>query len=424
MLKKLRGKNRKWSDGRVEITDEGRELGVEIALHRVTNCYCKVVVSVPGSRTPLRMVAGRQPPRFIASLEIPAAEAGSGKRAESIMTIPLMGSGETFEIPIWLYPDEFDDRLKPGRLGPEVGKVRGSRKPVGARIESQFLPVQVCSLGRSGSTFMMQLLSNHPELHVPDAYPYEYRISAYFARVFNALVMAPSGAETVPLEFTNSPRIKKFVGPNPYFRESVFSAYGKDWQHEWYEEQYPREVATFCKEQIDSFYRAFSGKNSGYYIEKLKPDAGIQGFLEELYPGLCRIVLVRDFRDWLCSSRSFWKGGAERWTRAQMRSKRREIRELERMAEQSDSIVVKYEDLVSEPEQQLARVLDFIGMEGKANEDALVRNARKGAKKYGEWHKTSRAESTGRWKEDLDDVEQELANEIFSKSLKFFGYET
>ena len=61
-----------------------------------------------------------------------------------------------------------------------------------------------------------------------------------------------------------------------------------------------------CQGQIEAFYRHLAGTGAPrYFVEKYLPHQVVPDLLAELYPGAREVILVRDFRDMLCSVIAF-----------------------------------------------------------------------------------------------------------------------
>ena len=91
------------------------------------------------------------------------------------------------------------------------------------------------------------------------------------------------------------------------------------------------------------------------------------------------------------------------------------------------SLHVRYQDLVTEPERELARVLDFLGE--PADVAALVRAAAAspGRIGYGDWktygHPAISGSGIGRWARDLVEDRVRLLAPVVNPVLTTLGYE-
>jgi hypothetical protein len=86
--------------------------------------------------------------------------------------------------------------------------------------------------------------------------------------------------------------------------------------------------------------------------------------------------------------------------------------------------LVRYEDLVEDPESTLRRLLDYLELDAPAAAvQALLQEARTESQNYSH-HRTSSSsrESVGRWRRDLAPAERDLVQDIFGGVLQAFGY--
>ena len=88
------------------------------------------------------------------------------------------------------------------------------------------------------------------------------------------------------------------------------------------------------------------------------------------------------------------------------------------------ALLVRYEELLLNPEHELKRILDYIGVDATLSTiRAMLRQANKPDPLL-QQHRTSRSEreSIGRWKRDLSPELQEVVNAVFREHLEAFGY--
>ena len=77
---------------------------------------------------------------------------------------------------------------------------------------------------------------------------------------------------------------------------------------DWLGSENLRSVAAACQERIDAFYCRVArneGRDARYFVEKRWPDPLVPRLTAELYPEGREIILVRDFRDMVCSILGF-----------------------------------------------------------------------------------------------------------------------
>ena len=79
-----------------------------------------------------------------------------------------------------------------------------------------------------------------------------------------------------------------------------------------------------------------------------------------MFGDMKEIVLVRDPRDMVCSYRAFW-GHQPAQAVSLIRSQFLELAERLRCADPG-SLLVRYEDLILDPDETLGRIWEFLGM--------------------------------------------------------------
>jgi hypothetical protein len=187
-------------------------------------------------------------------------------------------------------------------------------------------------------------------------------------------------------------------------------------------------VAAGCR-LLDAAYlaaaRAAECENAAYCVEKAQVMSPVD-LLLEVYPRGREVLLVRDFRDVVCSILAYKEKGAG-WGLGSAQAAVDQIRSLSgparRMARrrQEGAYVVRYEDLVTEPRQTLGRLLGHLDLE--ASDDALNAMQARLEQPAGQ-HGTapSAPASIGRWRNDLSEELQALAEREFRRPLEVFGY--
>ncbi|MGZ4463299.1 MAG: sulfotransferase family protein, partial [Gaiellaceae bacterium] len=309
---------------------------------------------------------------------------------------------------------------------------RGTREPLGVGPRRGRQPLMVTSLGRTGTTWLLHLLAQHPSVVIHPQYPYEFRIARYWLHVLGALTEPPEHTIFTRDSYQGD---LSLVGANPYYEP------GEEGYLEWLGSEYVSSVARFCRSSIDSFYARLAEEtdkaDAAFFAEKFVPDSS-PWLMLDLYPKAREIFLVRDFRDMFCSIRAFnEKRGYHAFGREEVASDREHLQQLRRSAlrlledsrkRAKQSLLVRYEDLVTRPEETLARVTAYLGLDSSDDAvRALVQAASDEDEELEELeeHRTtgSAAESIGRWRRDLPDDLREACAEAFGDLLEAFGYE-
>lgn len=320
--------------------------------------------------------------------------------------------------------------LEGGDLVP-FARVRGRRRPL-PPIDSPLAPLLLSTVGRSGSTWTALLLSRHPEITAYSPIGYETRIGTYWMHVMQTLTDPRGFLSSLKAEPSRTdwwmPRPDSWVPsitPHPAMTE-------------WLGGEAVEEVVAFCGERFAAFTRRFietEGEDGArFFLEKHPLSPRIPRLLGELMPAAREIFLIRDFRDVACSIKSYnakrginMLGGSvdesdAEWVRrvGELARSYRQIRER-----RSDAILLRYEDLLREPEATLARVLEHVGVDhtqptlAQMLEDAASTHA-----KRQERHATTSSpeSSIGRFRSDMSAEVQAMCWDAMGEDLEAFGY--
>lgn len=309
------------------------------------------------------------------------------------------------------------------------------RQPIATTYKPQLQPLIISTLGRTGSTWVARVLGEHPQIAAYRPFEYEPRLASYW------LEMLRTTAE-----------------PCSYYQALDGELYGDTWWlgtrrqtpppaqlldpniTRWWARDNVEAVARFAMERIDSFYSEVArmqGKpDAVFFTEKCWPGTYVPQALAELYPRGREVILVRDFRDMVCSILSFNKklGYAsfgreltdtdEKFIRQTRVSA---VRTLEHWRGRGKAAhLLRYEDLILRPEATLREVLGYLGLD--AGDDAIAATLARAhalTPSLQKGHQTSKdpAASIGRWRSDLDDKLKAVCNDAFGDVLAQMGYD-
>jgi hypothetical protein len=278
---------------------------------------------------------------------------------------------------------------------------------------------------------LQRLLDAHPEILVLRPHRYEQRVAGYWVEVLLALTdpssymrqLAPAGSLDQPHWWLGD------EGPTANLRLG-------EPLHRWLGSDAVVALAELCRTRIDALYREAAAEEGGrprYFAEKhtLRSAA----LTAELYPEAREVFLVRDFRDMVASIfafnrkrgvRGFGEGAASGevdyvdrlagWASALVRS-------FERRS--AGAHLVRYEDLVLEPEETLRALLSYLGVDTQDEMIAGMRESLAAEMPELAEHGTAvdPATSVGRWRSDLDDDLKRACERSFGDALAAFGYE-
>jgi Sulfotransferase family len=298
----------------------------------------------------------------------------------------------------------------PSRLtGTELARLTKRRIRIRSRTPSArprprgdgawLVPVLVDYFGRDGSTATMAWLAASPRIVVDSKYPFERRYFTYLWRWSQLLERtdwpgALWGKEDV-VSLAQDPSVP-LLGPPPWFPRPFLEGSADG------------EVAAaafeFAWRELSA--RAVAdrpGAAPRYYAEKHSNTWAVsRGDLPEHR----LIVMLRDPRDVQASIEAFedtrpeeafaanlTRAGLERLPELVQRHRSR-LRWIAGLLEDESALVVRFEDLSSDPDAVAAKVAEYLEIEvpGRpVDEDGLVRR-----------HMTATAGAVGRWKTDLD----------------------
>jgi hypothetical protein len=312
-----------------------------------------------------------------------------------------------------------------------IARLRGSRRAFEPRPTTGPAPLMVTTLGRSGSTLLLTLLSLHPQVvgfepAIYDSRPFAYELDAAVAMAHPAsrLRLLDSGVQGEAWWLgRRSMQPDELLRIDEPLRELLLGA----------------PVEGLLRSAVDQA-AAFAAQLSAaqeltdvrYAAEKCGP-AHLPRLMRELCANGRELFLVRDFRDVIASMLAFnAKRGYDAFGREHVDSDEHFVRWQAGIAaalaagwrERRDgALLVRYEELVADVPAALTQILDYLELDSAP---ALVGEVvdRAQAQLDRIQHRTTpnaRA-SSGRWQTDLPPALQELANEAFAGPLKEFGY--
>jgi hypothetical protein len=325
-----------------------------------------------------------------------------------------------------------------------MGKISVSRTRIETGYTPRMRPLMVTCLGRTGSTWLMSLLTAHPEVVVFRRFPYESAPAKYWLHMLRVLSEPANLVQSArPDDFDDDPF---WVGKNPFWDESLFE---QPSLADWTARTYVERLARFCQSTVDDWYLtlANSQRQSApvYFAEKHMAPKFLPTLIWELYPDAREVFLVRDFRDVASSILAFDERRGfpgfgrpegitdEEYVRGGLRQMALDFRRSWQ-ARLDRAHLLRYEDLVSRPRETLGPLLQYLGLD--ASPATIDRTLEVAAQPVLELigtsidasmvarHRTSSdlEASIGRWKRDDREGLADLYNEAFSDLLVDFGY--
>lgn len=311
--------------------------------------------------------------------------------------------------------------------------LRGKRAFLDSPEHAKVRPLLLTALGRSGTTWVMHLLAQQPEIVLFRHYPYESRMAVYSMQMLKVL-SEPGNPQCLNRDIATRDTLQT-IGPNPYYDEPEMS--------------YPllrlhcgktqaEQLGVFCCNNIDRWYEQLAvsqeQREVQYFAEKCVPNH-VPWLMRELYPQMREVILVRDFRDLIASATAFnAKRGSLAFGRNRVRSDAEYVtliaeRALEVLnavrARSQQSHFMRYEDLIQKPEEELSRLLQYLNLDSSPRRvQSTLERAREDSPEL-QNHRTSANPqiSIGRWKRDLDPKLQRLCEQRLGPILTALGYE-
>ena len=338
-------------------------------------------------------------------------------------------------VPLPLESDIFIQAVLADETRVPLAVISVKRQPIAAGFQPRLRPLLISTLGRTGSTWVVRVLGEHPQITAYRPFEYEPRLLTYWLAMLKSVAEPGSYARALTGDLDNgdwwNETGRSETQPAANIREPAIL--------QWLGRTNVEETARFAMQRVDDFYsevaRAQGKSGAVFFAEKGWPEIFVPQMVSELCPGAKEIILVRDFRDVVSSILSFnKKRGYAAFGRQHADSDRQFIRQfrphavrmLEHWRERGNAAhLLRYEDLILRPEPTLAAVLGYLGLDAsepviRATLDraaALPREVQQG-------HSTSKdpAASVGRWRSDLDDPLKAECAEAFGDVLGQFGY--
>lgn len=344
-------------------------------------------------------------------------------------------------------PRQFDITIRavlPGETDEESDRIRvplavikGEHGGITSSYSPKRQPLIVTALGRSGTTWLMHLLSQHHAITTVSHYPYEVRAGVYWMHMLNILTSPGNHAQSTTPDGFEADLFH--IGHCPYFHPYYLDQVAPDTRtRDFFGKDYVNQLAAFCQESIDCYYDTYDHhtheSETTYFMEK-----GMGGQIPYLYRNVYQspkeIILIRDCRDMYCSSKAFnKKRGYAGFGRERVNSDEEWIETLHRSysriiegwrSRKDEVCLVRYEDLILHPHEALGKILDYLNVpDNTVAIDRIIKKASKDTPEMKQ-HRTSvdPKKSIGRWRKDMPPETLALFDLAFGDLLQEVGYE-
>jgi hypothetical protein len=284
-------------------------------------------------------------------------------------------------------------------------------------------PLFVCGYQKSGTSLIAALLDGHPEVCV---FPEETSILRWmsgheFASRREALGFL--------LERTHVERLGHQVdedGPegNRDFRDLDHPRFRTE-----LEERFLAGDGSM-RSLLDAVMAAYAGASGqpgrAYWVEKTPRNEYHLDTIDRWYPTARALYMVRDPRDaYVSYSRNREVGGATLTLGNFVATWGLSVWNWKRQPEGHRRLLLRYEDLLRDPERELRTICDWLGIEFA---DQVTRPTKLGRPWYGNSMFDGRFEGVstrpiGRWRDGLDPEDLEVIEALLGREMAEFGYE-
>jgi hypothetical protein len=164
-----------------------------------------------------------------------------------------------------------------------------------------------------------------------------------------------------------------------------------------------------------------------WWSDKTPPNIDHVDLLAEIFPGAKFVELVRDGRDVALSMMTMPWGDNNAWTTGLRWASCIREGERQRASRPGDVLLVRYEDLVTEPAEQLQRVSEFLGM---AYDDDMLAVEKTDTSKlqhqdwFGNLWKGINTSAMDKWRTKMSEHDQRVFLAAAGDELRLHGYDT
>lgn len=322
-----------------------------------------------------------------------------------------------------------------------LGVIHGRQQPLTSSFEPKVQPLMITSMGRTGTTWLMRLLGEHPQIVAHRVYPYETRAHRYWMNVLKVLSEPAFYYRRDDVD-NLLPQISSIgYHPNYYYRPMDNpTSDGERSLSRWFGQIYVERLAAFCQQCTEAFYQEVA-RNQGqvnplYFAEKqILESVHTRWLVKALYPQSREVFLFRDFRDMLCSILAFnAKRGYAAFGRDKVNSDVEFVRMLqlgglrllqEWKSRRASAHLLRYEDLVASPVESLRGILEYLGLDASLStiKGIIQRTSEETPELRGHRTTPDAETSVGRWRRDLDASLKVVCDEVLGDLQRELGYE-
>jgi hypothetical protein len=318
----------------------------------------------------------------------------------------------------------------------KLGSVRGRRERLVLEGEPRFTPILLTAPGRSGTHWLIRLLGQHPQIVAYEPFVSEPRIASYWAEVLRTLSHPNSYSRAIQPPFARDETEWWLPGKDPSLAADLSS---QPEMERWLTKEWVEELAAFCRHAIEGFYgRASSmlGKTEASWFVERAFNPPVTMMIQELFPELRELFLIRDPRDLLCSRLAYMrKSGFHQFGREAAESDedyacRVFAGELEvflqKRSQHGDRApLVRYEDLIRLPVPTLQDLFAQLELDSSAaTVNRVLEESRVATSQLQKEHRTSAGDlaSIGRWRDELPPRLRQICEQSLGALVRELGY--
>ncbi len=331
-------------------------------------------------------------------------------------------------------PPEFDLTIEINFAGGTrpIARISGTKSRTEIPYRPSLQPFPVTSLGRTGTTVLVEMMADHPSMIAQRIYPYETRVAAWWMHALTIL-SGHRHESSHPDSFSDESQTFR-LGFNPWSWDIQPNGPAV---RDWLRKEAVEDMASFCQRQIDEWYRRIgrdqNEHGARFFVEKGVPNH-VPRMFWQLYGGAREIFLFRDFRDMCCSFISFDakrqqtdftkddSSPAELLSRIVADYRRLVLSWEER---QEVSLMIRYEDLLRDPGRTIDRIVAYAGIESSPSIITSMTSKSESQSELASAHRTTEtwSRSIGRYRNDMTPELRARALELGADLLEKLGYE-
>jgi len=282
-------------------------------------------------------------------------------------------------------------------------------------------PIFVVGTPRSGTTLTAMIIGRHSEIFMPGE-------THFFDDIFSqrnvlgdpsnpiALEKIISKLSTLYIRY-NEPDDQERVERILFNNQNSIEAFKKSCK------SYQDILSFFMKAQLEEIGKSRWGNNAPRDIFNIQD-------IVSFYPDAKIIICIRDIRDFLASYRNRWEvvpdEHAERvkqiyhpiLTSILWKSSVRTLPSIRKIVPKHNLLLMKYEDLVTSPEESVKRLCSFLG---ERFEQQML-NINSNNSSFNNTQNGIFSSSVNRWPDSLSAEEQAIAQRIGGSELRMLGY--